>query len=330
VTRLGLAASFFHTFGPADYVAFAREAEQRGYDTLWTGETAGPDAFTTMTLVAANTTRVRLATGVIPFQTRTPTVLAQTAATLNHIAAGRFALGLGVSSPVIVEQWNGLAYRRPLEQLREAVQIIRLVLAGERVSFEGKHYRIRNLRLMGPPTPQPVKIYLGGLGPKMLELAGEIADGVLLNWLGPDTVGACLKHVEAGARRAGRGLADFETAAFIRTCVTGEPDAARRLLARDITGYVTVDAYAQFFRASGFADEVEAAGAAWKAGDRAGAVARISPRFLDALGVVGPADFCRRRIDEYARAGLTMPVVFPVSPDADPTPSLLATMRTFP
>ena len=94
MTRLGLAASFFHTFGPADYVALAREAEQRGYDTLWTGEVAGPDAFTILTLVAAHTTRLRLATGVIPFQTRTPTVLGQTAATLNHIAAGRFALGL--------------------------------------------------------------------------------------------------------------------------------------------------------------------------------------------------------------------------------------------
>ncbi len=329
VTKLGLAASF-HTFGPAEYVALAREAEQRGYDTIWTGEVAGPDAFTIMTLVAANTTRLRLATGVIPFQTRTPTVLAQTAATLNHIAGGRFALGLGVSSPVIVEQWNGLPYRRPLEQLREAVQIIRMTLAGERVNFEGQHYRIRNLRLMSPPPPQPVRIYLGGLGPKMLELAGEIADGVLLNWLGPEAVGACLKHVEAGARRAGRSLADFETAAFIRTCVTDERDPARTLLARDVTGYVTVDSYAQFFRTSGFGDEVEAARAAWKAGDRAGAVARISPRFLDALGVVGPADFCRHRIQEYARAGLTMPVVFPVSPDPDPKPSLLGTLRTFP
>jgi len=330
MTRIGLAASFFHTFGPPGYVALAREAEQRGYDTIWTGEVVGPDAFTIMTLVAANTTRLRLATGVIPFQTRTPTVLAQSAATLGHIAPGRFALGLGVSSPIIVEQWNGLSYRRPLEQLREAVHIIRAVMAGERVNFDGKHYRIKNLRMTSPPPPEPVRIYLGALGPAMLELAGEIADGVVLNWLGPEMVGACLKHVEIGAKRAGRSFADLETAAFIRTCVTDAPDAARALLARDITGYVTVDSYAKFFVASGFGDEVAAAGGAWKAGDRAGAMARISPRFLDALGVVGPADFCRDRVAQYARAGLTMPVVFPVSPDSDPKPSLLGTLRTFP
>jgi probable F420-dependent oxidoreductase len=330
MARLGLALPSFHTFGPEGYVALAREAEQRGYDTAWTGEVAGPDAFTTLTLVAAHTTRLRLATGVIPFQTRTPTVLAQTAATLDRIAAGRFALGLGVSSPVVVEQWNGLPYRRPLEQLREAVHVIRAVLSGERVNFDGPHYRIRNLRLAGPPPAQPVKIYLGGLGPRMLELAGEVADGVLLNWLGPEAIGGCLAHVEAGARRAGRSLADFVTAAFIRACVTDDPETARRLLARDITGYVTVDAYARFFEACGFADEVAAVTAAWRAGDRAGAVTRISPRFLDALGVVGSAEFCRHRIAEYARAGLTMPVVFPVSPDADPRPSLLATVRTFP
>ena len=212
--------------------------------------------------------------------------------------------------------------------------MIRLVMAGERVNFEGEFYGVRNFRMTGPRPSKPVSIYLAALGPEALELAGEIADGVVLNWIPPEGVPASIAHLEAGARRAGRSLAGFEIAAFVRTCVTDEAARAREQLARDITGHVTVDAYASFFRTAGFADEVEAISAAWTAGDRAGAVKRVSPRFLDGLGVVGPADFCRERFAEFARAGLTLPVVFPFSPDTatgrDPRPALLRTARTVP
>ncbi|HSF06923.1 MAG TPA: LLM class flavin-dependent oxidoreductase, partial [Methylomirabilota bacterium] len=146
----------------------------------------------------------------------------------------------------------------------------------------------------------------------------------------PEAVPASLKHLEVGARRARRSLGDFEIAAFIRTCVTDDPEPARQWLARDITGYATVEAYAAFFRASGYADEVDAAQRAWQAGDRTGAVRQISSRFLDGLGTVGSPDACRARMAEFTRAGLTMPVVFPFSPEADPRPGLLRTVRTFP
>jgi len=265
---------------------------------------------------------------VVPIQTRTPIVLAMTTTTLGHVAPGRVALGVGVSSPIIIGQWHGLPFRKPLQHMRETVQVLRLALSGERVNFEGEFYRIKNFRLSLPATP--VRIYLGALGPKMLELAGEVADGVLLNWLAPETVGASIRHLEAGARRAGRGLGDFEIAAFVRTCVTDEPAAARQWLARDITGYAIVDSYGEFFRTSGYAAEVDAVNAAWKTGDRAGAVTKVSPRFLDGLGVIGPADICRERVAQFAKAGLTMPVIMPFSPDSDPRPALLRTIRGFP
>lgn len=330
MSKLGVALPFFHAMPVAEYIELIRETEQRGYDTAWTAEAAGSDAVTTMALLAAHTTRLRLATGVVPIQTRTPIVLGMTAATLARVAPGRIVLGLGVSSPIIVSQWHGLSFGKPVAQMREAVQVIRRVLAGERVNFDGEFYRLKNFRLALPPPSPPVPIYLGALGPKMLELAGEIADGVLLNWLAPQTVAASIKHIGAGARRAGRSLADFEIAAFVRTCVTDDPEAARQWLARDITGYTIVDAYAAFFRESGYADEVAAVQEAWQAGDRGGAVKRISPRFLDGLGVIGPPEFCRARIAEFAKAGLTMPVVLPFAPEADPRPSILRTVRTFP
>jgi alkanesulfonate monooxygenase SsuD/methylene tetrahydromethanopterin reductase-like flavin-dependent oxidoreductase (luciferase family) len=137
-------------------------------------------------------------------------------------------------------------------------------------------------------------------------------------------------QVEAGAKRAGRTLDGFEIGAFIRTCVTDAPEPARQSLARDITGYTTVDAYAAYFRGCGFADEIDAAQAAWKAGDRAGAVGKLSPRMLDALGVVGPEAYCRERVAEFARAGLTMPVVVPFAPEGERKASILRTVRAFP
>jgi len=280
--------------------------------------------------LATNTKRLKIATGVIPVQTRTPIVLGMTAATLGTLAPGRIALGLGVSSKIIVGQWHGLPFGRPLAQLKEAVTIIRMVLAGERVNFEGEFYRLKSFRLLIPPPPEPVLIYLGALGPKMLQLAGEIADGVLLNWIPPEAIPESIRQIEIGAQRAGRSLEGFEIACFIRVSVTDDPEPARQWLAREITGYCIVDSYARFFTACGFGAEVEAVNRAWHAGDRAGAVTQISPRFLDGLGLVGPADFCRQRLQDFAKAGLTQTVVFPFSPDPAPFSSLLRTVQVFP
>jgi probable F420-dependent oxidoreductase len=328
--RLGIVLAGFASLPPAEFIAAAREADARGYHTAWLGETSGHDGIVLSTVVATHTERLVVANGVLPVQTRTPVVLGMATASLNHFAPGRFALGLGLSSRAIVEQWNGLAYTPALGQIREAVEIVRKVAAGERVNVEGKFYRMKNFRLTAPLPKAPVRVYLAALGPEMLELAGEIADGVLLNWIPPEAVPASLAHLQAGARRAGRTLENFEIASFIRTCVTDDAAAARETLARDITGYATVDVYASFFRTAGYADEVSAVGAAWSAGDRAGAVKRVSPRMLDGLGVVGDEAFCRARVAEFAGTGLTQPVIVPFAPAGADRASLLRTLRAFP
>jgi probable F420-dependent oxidoreductase len=329
--KLGAVLAGFPTLPLADYLALARDVEARGYHTAWLGETAGGDAITLMTLLASQTQRIGVASGVIPIQTRSPIILGMSAATLAHVAPGRITLGLGVSSRIIVEQWHGLPFHPGLGQIREAVQIIRMTAAGERVTFAGKHYRLKNFKLTAPRPPEPPKIVLAALGPEMLELAGEIADGVLLNWIPPEAVPASIAHLEAGARRAGRTLDGFEIAGFVRTTVTDEPDAARAQLARDITGYAIVDVYANFFRSVGYTDEMAAINTAWKSGDRAGAVREVSPRVLDGLGVVGDETFCRARIKTYADAGMTMPVVLPFVPEgADRAASLRRTLTAFP
>jgi probable F420-dependent oxidoreductase len=314
----------------AEFPAIAREAEQRGYRTAWVGEASGAEAIVLSTLIATHTQTLRIANGVIPVQTRTPIVYGQAAATLGHVAPGRFALGLGLSSEIIVGQWHGLPFAPSIQQMREAVQIIRMTAAGERVNFEGKFYRLKNFRLAIPaPTPAP-RIYLAALGPRMCELAGEVADGVLLNWIPPSAVPSSVRHVETGAKRAGRSLSDVDVAVYVRTCVTDEPEPARETLARDITGYAIVSVYARFFEECGFAPEVEAVNRAWKAGDRAGAVKEISERVLDGFGAVGSAEACREQMAAFARTGAT-PVVLPFAPPGPAArASLLRTFRAFP
>src|SRR2546428_10818997 len=168
-----------------EFPAIAREAEARGYRTAWVGEASGAEAIVLSTLVATHTAKLQIANGVIPVQTRTPVVYGQAAATLAHLAPGRFALGLGLSSEIIVGQWHGLPFAPSIQQMREAVQIIRMTAAGERVNFEGKFYRLKNFRLAMPPPSPPPRIYLPALGPRMCELAGEVADGGLLNRISP-------------------------------------------------------------------------------------------------------------------------------------------------
>ncbi|HEX9409654.1 MAG TPA: LLM class F420-dependent oxidoreductase [Methylomirabilota bacterium] len=314
----------------AEFPAIAREAEGRGYRTAWVGEASGAEAIVLSTLIATHTTTLKIANGVIPVQTRTPIVYGQAAATLGHLAPGRFALGLGLSSEIIVGQWHGLPFAPSIRQMREAVQIVRTAASGERVNFDGKFYRLKNFRLAIPAASPAPRIYLAALGPRMCELAGEVADGVLLNWLPPSAMPASVAHVEAGTKRAGRSLSDIDVAVYVRTCVTDEPAAVREALARDITGYAIVSVYARFFAECGFAEEVEAVNAAWKAGDRAGAVKGISERVLDGLGAVGAADFCREQMNAFARTGAT-PVVLPFAPPGpDARASMLKTFRSFP
>ncbi len=330
MTRYGLVIPFSNPMPLTDQLKLAREAEARGYDTVWVNEINSTDAVTTMALLASHTERVKIASGIIPVQTRTPVVLGMTAASLGSLAPGRIGLGLGVSSRIIIGQWHGIPFEKPMARLREAVTIIRKILAGERVSFEGEFYRLKNFRLAVSPPSQPIPIYLAALGPRMLELAGEIADGVVLNFVPPEAIPRSIGQLEIGARRAGRSLDGFEIAAFIRASVGDDVEAARQWLARELTGYAIVDSYIRFFTACGFGDEVEAVNRCWQAGDRSGAVREISPRFLDAMGIVGPADFCRQRIKDYANAGLTQPLVFPFTPDPQPLPSLLRTAQAFP
>jgi|SRR5579862_1985089 len=289
----------------------AEHAEILGYESVWIADTgAGPDAFVVAAMAAMVTRTARIGTAVVPLYTRALPVHAAGAGSVAQLAPGRFVLGVGVSSETIVDTWGGVRFRRPLARMRESVTVLRQMLAGERVTFEGKTVRTRNFRLVSPP-PRPVPIYVAALMPAMLELAGEIADGVILNFMPVDAVPRMLAHVRAGAERAGRDPAAIEVVARFQTVVTDDVAPARNAIRHMMGPYFATTVYNRFVAWCGFADEARAIDAAWRARDRERNVGAVTDAMIDRLAIIGPADYCRERLAEFVAAGVTTPMIQP-------------------
>jgi probable F420-dependent oxidoreductase len=289
----------------------AERVEALGYDSVWIADTgAGPDAFVVGAAVATCTTRLRIGTAVIPVYTRTPSVMAAGAGSLAQLAAGRVVLGIGASSETIVDAWGGVAFTRPLHRMRETVGVLRSMLAGERVTFEGRTIRTRGFRLVSPP-PRPVPIYLAALMPPMLELAGEIADGIILNFMPVEAVPRMLEHVRRGAERAGRDASQLEIVSRFQTVVTDDVAAARGAIRHMMGPYFATSVYNRFVAWCGFPAEAAAILAGWQAKDRARNLAAVTDEMIDRIAVIGPAEHCRERLHAFAEAGVTTPMVHP-------------------
>src|SRR5213080_145263 len=290
----------------------AERAEALGYESIWIADTgAGPDAFVVGATAALATRRVRIGTAVVPIYTRALPVLAAGAGSCAQLLPGRsFVLGLGVSSETIVDAWGGVPYRRPLTRMRETVGAVRRMLAGERVAFEGKTVRTRGFRLVSPP-PAPVPIYVGALMPPMLELAGEIADGVILNFMPVEAVPRMLAYVRKGAARAGRDAAGLEVVARFQTVVTDDVPAARAAIRQMMGPYFATSVYNRFVAWCGFAEEARAIDAAWRARDRARNVAAVTDDMVDRLAIIGTPEHCRERLAAFVEAGVPTPMIQP-------------------
>lgn len=326
--RLGVALTPQRGIAIADYIRVAQLAERQGYESLWLGESNGLEVFTLLGVLLNQTTRLKGAPGIASIFTRTPTLTAMAMASLHTIAPHRTILGLGVSTRIIVEDWHGLAWDAPLERTAEYCQMVRQALRGERLQHPGRYYRSQNFRL-GVEAPGEVPIYLAAVNPKMLRLAGALADGVLLTWVPLPAVPQVVSEIRMGAQEAGRDPQSVDIAMYLRTCVTDDPAAALEWLRRDITGYAVADVYRRVFRRFGFAAEMTAMQAAWQSGDRAAALRHISDAMVQQLGVIGTATDCQAKIQRFVEAGIPLPIILPFTPQASPAPSYLQTIEAF-
>jgi len=287
-----------------DSETLVRRAEAAGYDDLWTGETAGPDGFTPLVLAAAWTERMRLGTGVVNPFTRGPAVLAQHAAALADASGGRFCLGLGSSSSVIVERWNGVPFEKPLSRVREAVQALRPVLAGERGPG--------GFKLEQPPAA-PVPIYIAALRDRMLGLGGELGDGTWVNFLPLSAVDHVVGQIRAGEERAGKAPGSSDV--VCRFFLVPQPAEEALPLARHLfAAYGTVPVYEAYFRALGWGEQLDPMVQAWRAGDRGEALRHAPDELIREIFIFGTPAEQKERLAEYAARGITTFVLTPLAP----------------
>jgi 5,10-methylenetetrahydromethanopterin reductase len=273
----------------------------------------GPEAFATLGAVAAGVGDLDLGTGVLALQLRTPMLAAMGAATLQALAPDRdIMLGVGISSPVVVGRWHGASYGdRPVARTREYLELTAACLTGDAVTFDGDFYRCSKFRLAVRPGERRPKLVLGALNERMLRLAGERADGVLLNYLPATAVPWCVEQVRAGEADAGRAVGSCTVYAYVHVGVC-DPEQARPSGRKDLFSYAVVDAYARAFERAGFGDEVAALRAARAAGDREASVAAMSDRMVDAIDICGDAAHVAAAVQAYRDAGVAVPVVMPL------------------
>jgi probable F420-dependent oxidoreductase len=306
-------------FTLAEHTEIARDAERRGYTDAWSFEVDGVDCFSPLAVVAM-ATRMRVGTAIANVYTRGPATLAVSAAGIAEIAPGRFCLGIGAGSQPIVETWNGGRFDRPVTRVREMVQFLRQALRGERVVFRGETFSVDGFRLARPPA-DPIPIHVAALRPGMLGVAGEVADGAILNWLSPDDVPKSVSVVREAARKAGRDPDTIEITARLIVNVdprTPESDLAAR---RHIAGYLNVPVYRAFQEWLGRAPTLGPMWEAWSRGDRKSSVAAIPATVVDDLIIRGPMDEIRAGVRRYLEAGIDTAFLSLFTIETDPVRS---------
>ncbi len=272
------------------------EVASLGYTDLWSAESGALDAFTPLALAAAWTPTLRLGTAIVPVFTRGAATLAASVAAMCSAAPGRFAIGVGTSSPVIVENWNGIPFDKPYQRVRDTVRFLRAALSGERVTEDYETFSVKGFRLGGAVDPMP-PILVAGLRPGMLRLAGREGDGAIINWLSPADVRTVVEHVGEGK----------EIVARIFVLPTEDPDVVRAVGRRSIAAYLNVPVYAKFHEWLGRGDALQPMWDAWNAGDRAAATEAIPDEVIDDLIVHGSPAECRAQLARYVENGVTTP-----------------------
>ncbi|MGH3424042.1 MAG: LLM class F420-dependent oxidoreductase [Nocardioidaceae bacterium] len=335
--RLGINLGYFGAGVDRDNLALAREAERLGFAVAWAAEAYGSDAATVLAWVAAQTERIDVGSAVFQIPARSPAMAAMTAATLDSLSGGRFRLGLGVSGPQVSEGWHGVRFDKPLGRTREYVSVVRAALARERVSHQGRHYQLplpdgpgKALKLTVHPVRERVPVYLAAIGPKNLQLAGEVADGWLAVFFSPQYAAEQLDRVRTGRRAVGKDMTGFDVVPTVPIIVGADVRAA----ADHVRGYAALyvggmgSREKNFYNAlacrMGYEGEAAEVQDRYLSRDYQGAMAAVPFEFIDRTALLGPVERLADRMREYAEAGVT---TLTLSPFAGTLDERVATLR---
>jgi probable F420-dependent oxidoreductase len=287
------------------------ELADMGYTDIWSAESDGADAFTPLALAAAWEPRLRLGTAIVPAYTRSPACFAQSVASMADAAPGRFAIGIGSSSNVIVERWNGIPFVEPYKKVRDVVRFLNDALSGEKIAKSYDTFEVNGFKLGVRPEQRP-QILVAALREGMLRLAGRESDGAIINWLAPADVPQVVDVVRDAA-----GGEDREIVARIFVCPSENTEVVRAAARFAIAAYLNVPVYAEFHRWLGRGPQLQGMWDAWKAGDRKAALAAIPDEVVDDIVVHGSVEECRRQIQAYFDNGVTTSslAILPLDPE---------------
>jgi F420-dependent oxidoreductase-like protein len=336
--RLGLNLGYWGAGDDAANLALAQEADRLGFAVAWAAEAYGSDAVTVLTWVAAHTERMDVGSAILQIPARTPAMAAMTAATIDTLSGGRFRLGLGVSGPQVSEGWHGVRFDAPLARTREYVDIVRLALRRDKVAYDGKHYTLplpdgpgKALKLIVHPVRDYIPVYLASIGPKNLELTGEIADGWLAIFFSPEYAGESLAHIKTGAAKAGRDMANFDVVPTVPVVLGDDVQACAEPLKAYAALYVggmgsrDKNFYNALARRMGYDAEAQQIQDLYLGGDKAAAMQAVPFDFVDRTSLLGTTDRIVDRLQAYADSGVTTLSITPWAPTHE---GRIETLRT--
>jgi probable F420-dependent oxidoreductase len=310
VTRIGVA--FSGGLPPADVVECVKLADELGYESAWVAEGHGGDQFAILAACAVSTPRIKLGTSISSVFVRSATTIGMAAATVDQLSGGRFILGLGSSHKVQVEPEHGVPFVQPTQRLRETVNVARALLRDGTVSYAGKVVAIDRFDLWFTPLRRKIPIYISALFPTMLQIGGEIADGVLLTWPTTESGSRAAENVAIGARRAGREPSEVDVASLIPCYVARDQPAAFDGMRNAVAFYAGFfPRYNRLLAEAGFAETVARIKEAFDTGDRAEAARRVPDELLAAISAAGTAEQCRAKVEDYRRSGIALPIISP-------------------
>ncbi len=296
-----------------DTIARIRWAEENGYEDAWFSDSGAPDSLTMVAAMAAHTERLRLGVAVTPVFTRTPAVLAATANVLGQMLPGRFVMGLGASSQNMMDGWHGVPLDKPVTRVKETVQMVRSMLAGEKSEFDLTTLHSKGYRQA--PLEQPVLLYMAALRAKMIETAAEVGDGVIFNLWPKGALPKMIEHIRIGAERAGKDPAEVEVVNRAMVLVTDDKEAAVARFKANFAPYYATPVYNRFLAWAGYEDVAETIRQGWAEKDRNKTTGAIDDKLANEIGIIGTAEECRERIRWAGETGIHTHILAPLSAD---------------
>lgn len=328
--RLGLHVGYWGLGLTAkEQIELIRQAEDLGYDSVWTAEAYGSDAATILGWIAAQTTKIKIGSAIFQMPARSPAMTAMTAATLDQLSNGRMLLGIGSSGPQVAEGWHGQRFAKQLQRTREYVAILRKALARERLEYQGEIYELplpdgpgKALKLMIPTVQERIPIYIAAIGPKNTQLTGEIADGWIPTFFSPEHVEESVRLLKEGAARAGRTLDEsFDIAPNVNVAIGDDLDACRDAMRPVLALYVggmgskEKNFYNALMRRYGFEEAAEKVQDLYLSGKKEEAAAALPAELIDTVSLCGPKERIKERLEVYRAAGVGTLMVTPMAFD---------------